>query len=468
VRDVFDRPLGNRGLTLPDWEGYMANPAIELSVRAAAGQAEQLQVSTGLPLIHFDLPSRTGDQGSSKTLALAAGQAARLFVAAFPQREKLRTKATLTVSGATHSCRVNVEIIPVSSGDQSSTSPFTLDFSQDQTGLFNNPSYREVARQAVADWVFFLQDHGAPATAQGKELTWVFDKTGFKTGRVVPNANAFHGFLLYAYGIGTEALRSGGEPNLARSGGPAAPPPLRPRSGGVEIEVAGNYNRLGWMDPADAERRWWRATNLYEAAADLYSIFHHESGHAMFFNPGHPGFARKSVIHTGAAGTTRLALKVDEHDHFPGTIDSASLRGVFGNEFHGLMPLGRWLITRTDLLAVAALGHPMRPVAALQALAFEKPALPRWTAGCNSSYQLRASGGLPYYDWQVVEGKLPAGLMLDRFTGTLSGTVSKSQVVNVVVQLRDLERTTIRQPVRLNVIRRSAPCAGTPSRPSPD
>ena len=44
------------------------------------------------------------------------------------------------------------------------------------------------------------------------------------------------------------------------------------------------------MGLGDAE--WWRATNLGDMENDLYSIAHHEIGHALVFNPGHLRFER--------------------------------------------------------------------------------------------------------------------------------------------------------------------------------
>ncbi|MFD2353017.1 putative Ig domain-containing protein [Nonomuraea ferruginea] len=35
---------------------------------------------------------------------------------------------------------------------------------------------------------------------------------------------------------------------------------------------------------------------------------------------------------------------------------------------------------------------------------------------------MTAKGGVPFYDWQIDGGTLPAGLSLDRFTGAITGT----------------------------------------------
>lgn len=41
--------------------------------------------------------------------------------------------------------------------------------------------------------------------------------------------------------------------------------------------------------------------------------------------------------------------------------DALSGFGAFGNEYHGLMPARRWIITRVDLLALEQVGYKLRP-----------------------------------------------------------------------------------------------------------
>jgi hypothetical protein len=55
-------------------------------------------------------------------------------------------------------------------------------------------------------------------------------------------------------------------------------------------------------------------------------------------------------------------LPIDPSDHFDGQVDPASGFGAFGNEYHGVMPAKRWIITRTDLFALEAIGYRLRPL----------------------------------------------------------------------------------------------------------
>jgi hypothetical protein len=116
--------------------------------------------------------------------------------------------------------------------------------------------------------------------------------------------------------------------------------------------------------PLDADS-WWKSQNLGTEKNDLYSIVHHEMGHAHGFNQAYPRF---DGARTSGLGTPALVaylghpLSMDATDHFDKTIDPDSGFGAFGNEYHGIMPLGRWLITRVDLLALEAIGYQLRPL----------------------------------------------------------------------------------------------------------
>jgi len=57
---------------------------------------------------------------------------------------------------------------------------------------------------------------------------------------------------------------------------------------------------------------------------------------------------------------------LNQSDHFEGVIDPASLHGAFGNEYHGRMPRGRWLITKLDLLCARSIGYELRETSAFK------------------------------------------------------------------------------------------------------
>src|SRR5450631_891308 len=71
-QDWFGRDLAAHGITLVDWEGYMANPAIEFLILPPAGAAfpVDVRVSSSEPRLYFDLPSRAGRNGPDKRLQI--------------------------------------------------------------------------------------------------------------------------------------------------------------------------------------------------------------------------------------------------------------------------------------------------------------------------------------------------------------------------------------------------------------
>jgi len=186
---------------------------------------------------------------------------------------------------------------------------------------------------------------------------------------------------------------------------------------------------------------WWRATNLGDVACDLYSIAHHEIGHALVFNPGHRRFgvdkSRGRLRDERVRNYLGAEPAIDQSDHLAGSIDPASLRGAFGNEYHGRMPRGRWLITKLDLLCAQAIGYKLRATSAFAPLTLRTETLPEGSARDPYTAMLCAQGGLPGYDWSVLEGSLPDGVSLDSFSGELRGSPERPGVWEFTVRVRD-------------------------------
>ena len=52
--------------------------------------------------------------------------------------------------------------------------------------------------------------------------------------------------------------------------------------------------------------------------------------------------------------------------------------------------------------------------------------LPAGSVGATYTAKLRATGGIPFYHWDVSRGALPEGLALSSFTGEITGTPRKA------------------------------------------
>jgi hypothetical protein len=280
------------------------------------------------------------------------------------------------------------------------------------------------------------------SVAVGAETSFIWNEDGSNGGRHAQNAESYTGFLLYVYGVHSAKLISGGQGSwdggIQTRAGVALG--LR-RSGTYQAETAGNYNSLGWFQSL-ADDDWWRSGNLGNEPNDLYSIAHHEIGHALFFDRSHPAFARFAVG-VGAVNDEAViryhghAPKIDGSNHLNGEIDSASGQGSFGYEYYGNIPRKRWIITKLDLLCAQAIGYKLRETEALRELRLKTAALPDLVLGEAVKYTIHADGGIPLRNWRIESGNLPPGVSLDSFTGSLSGIPTAEGAYSFTARVSD-------------------------------
>jgi hypothetical protein len=395
VLDDRGQAIGPHGLSLTDWEGYIANPAAKFYLLPPSNAAYPVKVvlSANHPRLHFDLPSEARADGPRKELIWQQPEKRTVHMAIFPDRDGQDETHRLRIDfsdarGGAESFSLPIHVTD-QDRDRSNAITITVDFSQDRTGFFRDEIKRATVIQAANDWAYFFADMKLQPVAAGAEKTLIWGSDGFKSSTTVTNLREYQGYLLYAYGIrneppainstkappsqpallnrepDTQMIRSGGEPSpygeFQVSAGKRKP--IR-RSGGLEIEIQGNYNTLGWtVILSDGE--WWKAANLGDAAADLYSIAHHEIGHALIFNPNN-SLVKRGVMLTDERVRAYLGRfpTLNQSDHLDSVIDPASLHGAFGNEYHGRMPRGRWLITKLDLLCARVIGYELRETSA--------------------------------------------------------------------------------------------------------
>jgi hypothetical protein len=448
IKDAFGRDLSTAGITLVDWEGYLANPAPRFFIELPGDVAlpARIVLRSAAPSLYFDLPSTVGADGPRKELeARSARDRLSFRLAVWPDRDGDNEEYELRVelTDAKQRRATARQRVRVLDQDRQREPEFriTLDFSRDRTGFFAKEENRRPVEQAAQDWAYFLADPGLEEVPAGAEETWIWEPDGFRKGETIKNKKPYQGFLVYAYGIQTPEVRSGGEPSRQgrwqRVRGKELP--MR-RSGGLEIEIRGNFNQRGWHTELPDDE-WWRATNLRDVRNDLYSIAHHELGHTLAFNPAQPNFERFKTQGRWSAPTLRdylgAAAKIDRADHFPETTDLASGKGAFGWEYHGEMPRCRWIITKFDLLAMSGVGYQLRDTSAFRPLVSTSKDLPSGARGRPYQTQLSVKGGTPAFCFDVVEGKLPTGLTLDSFTGKIAGTPRGEGRFSFTTRVRD-------------------------------
>ena len=447
LEDIFGRSLNQRGITLVDRDGYMANPLIKFFVMPPTNASfpGSATLSANGMRLYFDSPGTVSTNGPSRTVSLANGtdrQPVRLSI--FPDRDGLDEDYTLTIvfTGANNAKQTNTVPIHVVDQDLSRTNDFavSVNFDRDITGFFTNATRRALVTQAAADWAYFFGGMSLNVVAAGTESTYIWSNN-FNGGYYFNNTNSYRGYQLYAYGTTNTTHRSGGEGNfngsVQRSNGVSL---TIKRSGGFEAEIIGNYNTLGWLLLTN-DNDWLVTGNLGHETNDFYSIAHHEIGHALMFNTAHPGFntAKTSGAFRSAAVTNYFGgpVPIDSFDHLDGSIDPESGQGVFGYEYYGSIPRKRWLITKLDLLCAQEVGYALRSSSALTPLAISTLTITGATATLPLNFALGASGGIPFYDWTIVAGALPPGISLDPFTGSISGTPATNGTFNFSIRLRD-------------------------------
>jgi len=469
VQDIFGRSLNSHGITLVDWDGYLANPLIKFYVLPPTNGVlpGSVKLNANGARLYFDTSSTVSSNGPSKTVSVtSAVTGVPVNLSIFPDRDSLDEDYTLTLvfTGANNAKQTNTVPIHVIDQDIQRTNDFavTVNFDRDVTGFFTNAQRRALAKQAADDWAYFMSGMNLDLVTVGSESTYIWSND-FSGGKYFSNTNSYRGYQLYAYGTSNATHRSGGESSynspVQHSGGVAL---TIKRSGGFEAEIYGNYNTLGWLTLTN-DNDWLMTGNLGSETNDFFSIAHHEIGHALIFNAAHPGFnAAKTVgafTNVAIVNYFGAIVPIDASEHLNGSIDPESGQGAFGYEYYGSIPRKRWTMTKLDLFCAQQVGYTLRPTSAFTPLAFPSNALPVGAVGIPYTRQLTATGSIPVFNWELISGGFPSGIVLDPFSGTLSGTPTNAGSFNFTIRVRDYHESGpgITQDFALNIGSAPAP-----------
>lgn len=448
IRDRFGRDITTVGITLTDWEGYIANPAIELTVEPNIG-SQMIGLTANHARLYFNMPSTASATGPSKFVMASAGNPETVYLSIFPDRDGTAETHYLTLSSGAGTLSIPIHVIDEDQPSRSNDFNIPLDFTHDtRYNFFSNATRTTTVTQAASDWAYFIANMNFDQVTVGSEQTYIWNDN-FAGGTWHTNTQAYTGFLIYPYGFDHSSNRSGGAPSnhaFQRIGGVATQ--LR-RSGAYEAEKDGNYNTLGWLNSLPDDE-WYIATNLGDVQNDLYSIALHEMGHALAFNGGHTQFGTyktQGFVNNGdVVSYYGSNLPINSSDHFSNgslLFDPVSKKGLFGSEYANEVPYGRWLITKTNLLCMKAIGYNLRETSCLKNLTVTDRVLAVGTQNSAYSDGFAAEGGIKAYRWLVLTGSLPNGLSLNSFTGAITGTPTESGNFPLTIQLDDQEHGLI-------------------------
>lgn len=454
LQDVFGRDVAEHGVTLVDWEGYLANPAIKLRIVPSERlyAPAKVTVTADGGRLMFDLYSEFGPRGPSKVLFIeSSSEPVEFWMSIAPDRDFEDEEYTLKVEVRDANMLKMTQTVPVRVIDQDRERGLDFnvmkDFSYDETGFFDSEEIKMISRQAADDWAYFFADQGFDPVEAGSEKSWIWEPSGFVTGRDVTNSEAYTGFKLYFHGINHEEGRAGAE--ASRNGEEQTRDGVKTglrRSGTVMMDTTGNYNHLGWTINLDDDL-WHKTKNMSYELHDYYSIVQHEMRHSFVYHRVHRAFDEKLDGLTFIDYGVRTYLGYDPDllavEHFGGIIDPVSKFGVMGNEYNGEMPRARWMLTKFDILIAQAVGYRLRettpfvPVRSKTEEAYFKQ-----SAGTGVEYALPVTGGVPSYDFVVASGSLPPGIELDRWTGVVSGTPTTVGHYRARIEISDNDPTT--------------------------
>ncbi|GAA0971514.1 hypothetical protein GCM10009555_022640 [Acrocarpospora macrocephala] len=451
VIDLFGRNVNSYGVKLVDWQGYLANPYVELTVRPPADVPFPVSIelrAEGTSRLMMDLPSQLTATGAIKTLTFANASEQKIFRLAIHSKRGPGADESYTLrlnirdgSGATYQQSMPIRVQQDEKTAIQPTIPINFDYRFDTiTGYFGNAAFRTAAEEAVRDWFRFFDLQPFDTVAAGADNNHLPGNDWQNTINVT-NGAAFTGMYVYFRGIQTP-YSTGYPANNGRyhtRNGTQVPGPLH-RSTAMIFE----YDEAGkQLFTSLADEDWYRTT-IQGSVLDVHGLVMHEYGHAVAFHSDWAGM--RAYVAGGGNDQDVVAYQgypvpLDSSYHIPGDQRYWDrLSGQSGGWTH-LFPTRRWMLTKLALLVAENAGWKInRNLTPFLAPAILTTTLPQATRGSAYQQTLAAQGGVPFYDWQVVGGALPAGLSLDRFTGTISGTPTTAGTASFTVQLRDYDR----------------------------
>ncbi len=449
IRDVFGRDVTTKGITLVDWEGFMANPATKYHFDVDATASFPLRVtirSNGHRIDFDDLNGQTGFRATGldsvtgnvfKVQIISTATGGDFYVSTYPDRDGANESYTLTFQVIDARNAVTNFTVPLTVIDQDKpdgpqgAANLLLDYSRDTTGFFANADVRRLTDQAAADYSYFLDAQNFATVAAGAETTRIFTHNGFAETLSITNATAYNGFKLYVEGIDAEPEKRStglGSPIGGFQSVNGVATALR-RSAVEAIYTKGNFNDNGWYySPLPATEDDWTHTYYSNDIPDYYSVAQHEMGHAIAFAFSFPNYfsGRSGFSSAPLLAYMGRVIAVDATDHLAHVTDPASGIGAFGSEYEAgtsIMRPGRFMITKANLLVLEAVGWKLRPTSAFVPVAQGTPDFVEARAGAALTTQLNAAYGIPPYSWKISSGALPAGLAIDSY-GLITGTPS--------------------------------------------
>lgn len=452
VIDRFGRIINWYGVELVDWQGYIANPFINLTVKPPASAAYPISITLkaqGTSRLMMNLPSTLSATGATKVLIFNNASERKDFkLEVAPDRnggpdEIEHYTLSLTIADSAGATRTHT--IPIRVWDQDDNQdtkfPLVFDYRYDTVNrYFDDPGIRKAAEQAIKDWFYFFDVEPFDTVPAGAERNYIPNNDW--NGHTIGTNNApYNGEWIFLRGI--DGPYSTGWPGNSgyyhTKNGVRVPGPIH-RSLGTALDFYPDAQVFTSLNDDD-----WYKTDLTQVT-DVYGLIMHEFGHAVAFSDTWSGM--KAYHSSGGADSVVEAYQgvrvpLDGSYHIPADRQYWDRLSGQSAGWVAEFPVRRWMLNKLTLLIAEKAGWKLnRKLTPFLEPEIVTSSLPKAIKGQSYSQKLTAKGGVPFYDWTLKSGSLPAGLTLDRFTGTISGTVSASQPqssYSFTIELRDYD-----------------------------
>lgn len=485
IHDIFGRDVTQSGLTLVDWEGPIRNPAMEYLIQANDSLSFPLVVSlsTQEGNTSFSLPSTVSPTGPTKTIVLDSIADLESFLFSFYMDKDYDDESFDLYLDYNLNGQPARQIVPVTVIDQDYdrdlSYPVVVDFSEAVHPLMVDPKTQDLIVEAAEDWLYYIDGDNIDEIPTGGSALQIGGQDHFFAEKEVSNPVPYTGYYLYAFGNSNSGpcVCSTGSPNreLLQSNNGETVPIFR--IGALHLNVFGQAfetEPTGWevVSPYDN----WTFDGYF--GVDMYSLAKHEIGHAMVFenaplfllaqgrDPNNP-FPDESIMNIPNGFTSPaldayypdkvVPLFVESLSHIIRVLDPASQTPPYGGGVENpVMPFGREMLTKLDVLIMESVGYPLRDNAVTRSLSLS--AIDDFDGDLETIFEtsLVAEGGIPVYDFSLLNGVLPRGLSLDRSTGIISGTPEEEGEFPVTFQVRDYDKNnpaaTYETTIRIGVV----------------
>jgi hypothetical protein len=464
VFDIFERDVTS-GISLVDWEGPVRNPAMKYFLKGTEelDYPVAVRLSSKEELASFSLPSTISKNGPEKSIEIASANDMVSFLFSVFMDENSDNETFDLELQYNFKGLPSKQIIPVHVIDQDTARPLSypviVDFSEARAPLMLDEQTQELIRQSAEHWLYYVDGEDIDVIPVGGSFLDIGGNDHLFEEKRVTNPVEYKGFYLYAYGNTNEGpcVCSTGFPNrelLQTSNGEVVP---IFRIGGLHLNLLGQaYETVptGWEVVSPFEN--WTQQDVI--GTDMYMLAQHEIGHAMVFENS-PLFleAQERLGFTSPALTAYypdeiVPLFPNSLSHVIAVLDPASQIPPYGGGVEvEVMPGGRAVITKLDILIMESVGYPIRDNGVTRPLSLEADGVLNGHLGTNFEIELQANGGIPVYNFEISEGVLPLGLVLDNHTGIVSGIPEESGGFPVTFLVRDYDERSIGATMEVSI-----------------